>query len=299
MLALAGPIRAQLLATMNASDASDKLRGREKILVFFGFLQFTTFATAIAVIAYNENRPNPWPIIVAFGVGLGQCALVAAFAVFSSYRLIWRMITSALLVELGGLTLLVTDWPRVNARDLVIVTIFSQLLWLFNQTPLWLYRLLVGASVVRGDAVENLPNRSQYGTRQLMLLMLAVSLTLGFARLLLPFQAVQSLKEVRVVDWIIFSSIGVGVGLIVTTTTVTALHPVYWRTGVAVSLLSSVLLACGIYSTLNQLNFGLANERIYFAVMLLVTYAWLQISVLAVRVAGYRIVVGSSRVRGT
>ena len=140
---------------MNASDAPDKLRSHQKTLACFGLLQIAAFATAITVIACYENRPNPWPIVVAFGVGLGQCALVAAFAVFSSYRLIWRMIASALLVELGGLTLLVTDWPHVNARDLVIVTIFSQLLWLLNQTPLWLYRLLVGASVARGDAVPS------------------------------------------------------------------------------------------------------------------------------------------------
>jgi hypothetical protein len=99
-------------------------------------------------------------------------------------------------------------------------------------------------------------------------------------------------STIGAVDWILFASIAAAAGLIATTTVMTTLNPYFWRPGIGISAMSSALIAYGVYSLFDWLGFGPPNESVLFGMMILWMYAWLQISVLLVRAAGYRIVVG-------
>jgi hypothetical protein len=94
-----------------------------------------------------------------------------------------------------------------------------------------------------------------------------------------------------VVDLILFGSTAVVSALILATTVMMTLNPNYWQVGIPISVVSSCLTAFGFYSLVGSLGRGPAAEQVMWAVMILCTYAWLQISVLLVRAAGYRIVV--------
>ena len=120
---------------------------------------------------------------------------------------------------------------------------------------------------------------------------LVVAVLLGISRILLPPQVIEELTRIGVVDWILFGSTAVASALILATTVMTTLNPRYWLVGMLISATSSGLTAFGVYSLVGALGRGPADERVLFAVLVLCTYAWLQLSVLLVRAAGYRIVV--------
>jgi hypothetical protein len=261
-------------------------------LICFAALQIAGFLTVLVIIAMDVNGPNPWPIVISMGAVLGQCSLSAAFAVFGPWRLTVRIIASAILVVTGGMSLIYADSPRTRWGDFFLIGLFAVLMWLMNQLPLWLCRLLLHArAVTTNNDVSDQSARSQYRIRQLMALTLAVSLILGIGRVILPQQSLQELKDMKTLDWIAFSSTGIAVGLIVATTIITTLNPLYLRSGLVVSAVSSAFIAYGIYSIFGILSFGPAGERIFFSVLVLSTYIWLQISILFIRAAGYRIVV--------
>jgi len=173
-----------------------------------------------------------------------------------------------------------------------MICLFALLMWGINQLPFWACRLFFRARAVVGDHAENFAGRSQYGIRQLMGLTLAVSLILGLGRMLLPVETIEELGKIKAAHWIVFVSIATAASLLVSTTIIATLNPRYWCPGIVVSALSSGLIAYGVYSAFSALSSTPPAEPMLFAVMLLCTYAWLQISVLLVRAAGYRIVIG-------
>jgi hypothetical protein len=264
---------------------------RKIVLVCFGLMQLAAFGAALIVLQ-DGRSPNPWPIVVTFGLVLGQCALAAAFTVLGPWRFSMRAVCSASIVVLGGVTLVMTDGPRANAADIFLIGLFALLMWIVNQVPLWLCRFFLRAYSFTENSDKRDAMHAQYGIRQLMGLTLLVSLVFGIGRAILPSEAIDGLKRMLMTEWLIFATVAVAGGLIVSTTVITTLSSEYFFAGLIVSTVSSVLVAYGVYSAFSLLTFGPANERIYFAGMLLCTYIWVQLSLLTIRAAGYRIALG-------
>jgi hypothetical protein len=262
---------------------------RRTSLVVFALMQATAFmATLLVVSRWQSGRPA-WPLIIVFGLVLAQCSLAAGFAAFGPWRFSLRMICSGLIVACGGATI-VASANAWHYRDLFGIGFFAILMWIAIQIPLWLCRFFLRARLqVRSSATISLI-QSQYGIRQLIGLTLFVSVICGLARLIFPTGFVEELKTT---NWIGFTVFAAAIGLLLSTIAIATLNAHYFRAGLAISAGSAVLIAYGVRSAFELLNIGPPSERIYFAFMLLCTYAWLQLSALMIRPTGCRIVVGS------
>jgi hypothetical protein len=276
---------------MTPSDDTPNPTSRRVALATFCVLQFVAYVAASTAVATTRGPSNPWPTVVAFGIVIAQCALVATFTVFGTWRILTRLMASAVLVIVGADMFLLADDGPHRLRDLILLPVFALLMWSVQQLPLWFGRLILQARIITYNATADKSARAQYGIRQLMGLTFVVAVLLGIARILLPPEIMEDLKRMVVVDWILFTSIALATGLILATIVMTTLNPYYWRVGLLVSAASSGLTALGVYSLIGTLGSGPSAERVFFAVMILCTYAWLQLSVLLVRAAGYRIVV--------
>jgi hypothetical protein len=273
--------------------AAASMSHRHVLLTCFVLLQAAAYFTTIVIVATDFRVPDPWPIVASFGVILAQCSLAAGIAVFGPWHFTLRMICSAAIVIAGGALLISADATRPRWPDIFLIGLFALLMWTVNQMPLWLCRLLLHARPTTVESADNHASRSQYGIRQLMALTLAVSLTLGIGRMIFPERVFEELRNMKAVNWLAFGTIAVAAGLLIATTIMTTLNPRYLRSGLAVSAACAALNAWAVYSVLDAVNFGPANERIFFVILILCAYAWLQISTLIIRTAGYRILVGA------
>ena len=279
---------------MSQADASHEQRYRGFMLLVCGIAQLSVYGVALFVAANDFRGPEPWPVVVAFGAILAQCCLSAAFAVFGPWLFPLRSLVSATIVVIGGLLIIVAESrrPALRFEDAVLFGLFALLMWGIIQAPLWFCRFFLHARAVTGASPDNKAIH-QYRIRQLMGLTLAVSLVLGLGRMVVPAQAFRDLANVQADDWILLASIAIAAGLIVSTTIMTTLNPYYWRIGIGVSAASAGLVAYGMYSIAASLAVGPTKDSVAFAVLIVSTYAWLQISVLLIRAAGYRICVRS------
>jgi len=270
-----------------------------QVIACFIILQLVSYGIVLLVVAANVTLGNPWKVavpVVCFGTLLAHCQLAAAAAVLGPWRMVPRVAASAAIVLVGVNSLeianIIGTRSPVRADDFFFICFFSLALWTSIQIPFWLSRLVLGTRVVWGETKEGDGASSrQYGIRQLMALTLTVSIALGIGRWIIPETAANDLANIEATDWAFFVILAVALALVAATTTITSLNPFYWQTGIAVAAISSVLIAWSVYSISFAWGLAAPTDRRPFAFMILWTYVWLQLSVLLVRAAGYRIIV--------
>jgi hypothetical protein len=159
------PIRYVVMSAIN--DLRSNTR-RNVAIVIFCLLQSAAYIAALVAVSAARGRFSPWPTVITFGIVLAQCALVATFTVFGTWRFSLRVAASAVLVILGaGLVMLADDSP-MRSGDFVLLGLFALVMWGTQQLPLWCCRLLLHARTVAHSVTTEKPSRTQYGIRQLM-----------------------------------------------------------------------------------------------------------------------------------
>jgi hypothetical protein len=172
-----------------------------------------------------------------------------------------------------------------------MIALFGLALWSIIQCPFWIARFVLRARVVSGSVSDaDSTARSQFGIRALMLLTFVVAIALGTFRLLVSQQTLEELRNMTIAIWMLMISIAAALALTAVTTTITTLNSTYWKAGIAVSFVASVVLAIAVYSISSTLMPS-PREEFLFGGMIIAAYGWLQISLLLVRAAGYRILV--------
>ena len=233
--------------------------------------------------------------VTVAGIIVGQCCLLSAVAAMGPWRLLPRLMITGGLTVGGLLGLAIAERPfGFSAEEAVLMCLFALAFWGLIQIPLWLARLALGVSMIRGeDSTASQATRSQYGIRQLMVLTFGVCLILGIGRWVTPAKTVEDLNSVSIGDWILFGTMATALSLLAATSIIGTLHVHYWRAGIAVSAASAGLVAIGDYSVSAQLTSLGKGEAVLHSLMIVSAYLWLLLSVLLVRVAGYRIIVRS------
>jgi hypothetical protein len=280
------------MAAPSLSIENEALAARRmSFVLLFWLLQGTGYVAALVCILVEPSIARPWPVVVACGLILGQCTLASAAAVFGPWNYWVRTIGSGGVVVLGNLGALVAASGRMGfppAGEVALTSFFALLFWGVIQLPLWPLRFWLGAELASWQPAAGAPpSRAQYGIRQLMALTLGVALVLGVGRVVFPMEVLTSLG---VSDWTVLLLVPSAAALISSTTILATLNPVYRWPGMAVSASASGLTAWGVYSLLAVLKLGPPGDWLAFAVVLLATYVWLQISMLIIAAAGYRIV---------
>jgi hypothetical protein len=283
--------------TQPSADTSDD-RYRQRVTLSwacFWVMQVSGFLGALLYVAFRLGSANPWDRIILLGTILAVCCLVSAGTVMGTWPVSVRTVVGATIVIGGILAIEMAETfeqqRAFRLENSVFIALFGLGLWSVIQVPFWTARFILAARVVRDrSSTSDSTKRSQYGIRQLMVLTLAVAFVLGAFRWIVPEQTLKDLRTMHVATWIVLIAIASALALVAVTTTLTTLHRTYWIAGMAASAISTAIIAWAIYSISKSL-IPFPGEEFLFVGMIAWTYAWLQLSVLLVRAAGYRIVV--------
>jgi hypothetical protein len=264
---------------------------QRRMAACFWIMQVTGFVASLLCVAFvSPNVLEPWVRIGLLGILLATCCLTSAGTVRGAWP-IWARLLSGAAIVIGCVVSFEIAEDGLRFEETPMIALFGLALWSIIQCPFWIARFVLRARVVSGSVSDaDSTARSQFGIRALMLLTFVVAIALGTFRLLVSQQTLEELRNMTIAIWMLMISIAAALALTAVTTTITTLNSTYWKAGIAVSFVASVVLAIAVYSISSTLMPS-PREEFLFGGMIIAAYGWLQISLLLVRAAGYRILV--------
>ena len=237
-------------------------------------------------------------IAIVLGCGFAQASVAAAWMALGPLPFRWRGPGSAAWVLLAAILLainLAVNSPRSDEGVVLGASFIG--VWLCVQLPLWIvrgvYRLQVASGA--GSAPLAKMGEHQFGIRQLLVVTAAVAMSLGFGRLMiLGFSPGQRLLAFAgpYLEMVVIVGLFIICNSLVAFTVVTGpLLPRHWLFAVALGCCAASAITLAEWTLFAKLVGGPDQweSLIIIAGMNALQFCWLLLNLLAVRLAGYRL----------